>query len=417
MAPDDLRREGRARALGLLARCSTGHGFAASAAERNGQRRILARDGVLAGLAVLAWGEGELIRSFRRTLLTLALHQGPHGEIPESIDPATGRVSYGGAVGRVDPALWFLIGVVQYWRATKDRAFLELLAPVIDRVGWLLGAWELNNRGLLYVPPCGDWAHDCVRSGYVLSDQVLYLRAQRELISARRALTGCEDPERVQRAAVLRRLIRGSYWLGTAAPEDGEPYHEALQRKASRAAVHCAGRYWLACFSPQGAGYRFDALANVLVSLTGVADPAQTQRVDRYIADQALAPGQALLPAFHPVVPPRDEDWTHLQTTFAHVFRNQPFEYHNWGLWPMLTGLYAADLALRGERDRALRLTRAVHAANRLGDGGEAWCFPQYVDGCRGTPGGPALMAWSAGAALLAEAALDGRPVLLDGDG
>lgn len=127
MAAGDLLREGRARALGLLARCSDAHGFAASAADRGGQRRIQARDGILAGLAALAWDEGELTRAFRRTLLTLAPHQGPDGEIPESIDPTTARVSYGrgGArrPGRVVPDRKARSPVArQYWRPPAARA-------------------------------------------------------------------------------------------------------------------------------------------------------------------------------------------------------------------------------------------------------------------------------------------------------
>jgi hypothetical protein len=34
------------------------------------------------------------------------------------------------------------------------------MMPVIEKVAFLLGAWEFNNRGLLYVPATGDWADE-----------------------------------------------------------------------------------------------------------------------------------------------------------------------------------------------------------------------------------------------------------------
>jgi hypothetical protein len=36
-----------------------------------------------------------MIAAFRKTLETLADHQGPHGEIPSNVDPRSGRVGYG----------------------------------------------------------------------------------------------------------------------------------------------------------------------------------------------------------------------------------------------------------------------------------------------------------------------------------
>lgn len=60
-----------------------------------------------------------------------------------------------------------------------------------------------------------------------------------------------------------------------------------------------------------------------------------------------------LLPAFHPVNEPVHEDWDNLQVMFSYTFKNKPCEFHNGGMWPMLTGFYAVDLARRGNAEAA----------------------------------------------------------------
>lgn len=121
--------EGYARALDLLRSLATPDGFVAAPIERANYRRIWSRDGVIIGLAVLQAEDDGLIAAFRRTLLTLARHQGPQGEIPSNVDTAGGRVSYGGTTGRVDADLWFVVGCAEYWQATGDDSFLNEVLP------------------------------------------------------------------------------------------------------------------------------------------------------------------------------------------------------------------------------------------------------------------------------------------------
>ncbi|NIR31876.1 MAG: glycogen debranching protein [Gammaproteobacteria bacterium] len=402
-------QEGDERARALLRECASRDGFLASPTSRDNYRRIWARDGCIMGLAALQSAEPELVFAFRRTLETLADHQGPHGETPSNVDTVSGRVSYGGTTGRIDADLWFIIGCGQYWRRTQDETFLERMAGVLERVQFLLGAWELNARGLIYVPQAGDWADEYLHSGYVLYDQLLYLQAQREIHAIRGRLHGVQDDQLRERISRLRDMIRANYWFYDG---DGIPhhvYHEVLYRNGWRAAGHCADRHWLPFFSPHGYGYRFDALANVLASLLGVADDHQRERVDALIGDE-LANRAGLLPAFHPVITPVDEDWEDLQMTFSYTFKNRPYEFHNGGLWPMITGFYVADLAARGHHELAGRYLDNIHAGNALEMDGEPWSFPEFVQGKTFEAGGTRHQGWSAAAAVMGRQALEGRP-------
>lgn len=402
-------------AIALLRACATPNGFVASPSKSRNYRRIWSRDGAIIALAALVSGDSELTDTARRTFLTLAAHQGPHGEIPSNVDPNAGRISYGGTTGRVDADLWFIIGCGEYWRATGDDAFLEGLLPVLEQVRFLLGAWEFNNRGLLYVPLTGDWADEYLHNGYVLYDQVLYLQALRTLAQIHSTVHGSRDHALEEKASRLRHLIRANYWFDS----DGVPadaYHEVLYQKGRQAASHCADRHWLPSFSPSGYGYRFDAFANVLVSLFGVADDEQRSKVDAFIVEKAINPELPLLPAFHPVIEPVDADWEHLQMMFSYTFKNRPYEFQNGGLWPMLTGFYVADLALRQQEDQANDHLRALHSANALVMDGEAWSFPEYVHGRTLQPGGTRLQGWSAAAAIIGECALAGHRPFRIGD-
>jgi hypothetical protein len=407
----DLLEEGVARAVRLLEECRSEFGFLASPTDLANYRRIWARDGCIMTLAALLVGRLELEDAARRTLLTLVKHQGPHGEIPSNVDPYSGRVSYGGTTGRVDADLWFLITCGEYVRASADAEFLDQVMDAVERVAFLLGAWEFNNRGLLFVPPTGDWADEYIQSGYVLYDQLLYLQAKRSLALLRKKHSGVPDHKLEAEIGRLRAVIRANYWLCEEPVNHDAIYHRVLNEKG-RAAAACrrdGAMYWMPFFSPTGYGYRFDALANVLASLFGVANEEQARKVDDYITRRVADPQCNLLPAFAPVITPEKDGWKKLQVSFSHTFKNAPYEYHNGGLWPMVTGWHAASLAARSEQDAARRFLAGVHAANRSPMDGSAWSFPEFLHGQDHTPGGTPRMGWSAASAIIAHAYLDGK--------
>jgi len=401
--------EGHERALDVLRSCVSEHGFLASPAQRANYRRVWGRDGCIMSLAALLSGVDELVDAARQTLRTLVAYQGPHGEIPSNVDPVADRVSYGGTTGRVDAGLWFAIACVELWRRIGDDGFLEEMLEPLERYRELLGAWEYNARGLLFVPPTGDWADEYVQSGYVLYDQLLYLQVQRGLGAVHGALHGGADHALDERIARLTHLLQANYWFDEEEAEaPADVYHEVLFHKGREAAEHCRGTYWLPFFSPHGYGTRFDGMANVLVSLLGVAGEERARAVDA-VVDELVDEEVLLLPAFDPVITPRDEFWDELQMSFSYTFKNQPYEYHNGGLWPLITGLYAASLARRDLPERARRFRDAVHRANRRERDGEPWSFSEYLHGRSHEPGGTAPMGWSAAAAVIADAYVEGE--------
>ncbi|MBM9603834.1 amylo-alpha-1,6-glucosidase [Desulfopila inferna] len=411
----DIYQNGYAKALELLHKCASKDGFLASPTEKTNYRRIWGRDGAILGITALMTDEADLIDAGRQTLQTLAAYQGPHGEIPSNVDTASDRISYGGMAGRVDANLWFIIGCGEYWRATGDDDFLDEMIPAIEKVRFLLGAWEFNNRGLLYIPETGDWADEYIHNGYVLFDQLLYLQALRTLCAIHRARQNTEDHALREKVSRLKHLIRANYWfVDDIIPDD--VYHEILYKKGRKAATKCAASYWVPFFSPHGYGYRFDSLANVLVSLLDVADDERRDNVEKYIRNTVMTDGEQLLPAFAPVIKPMDDDWKDLHMTFTYTFKNEPYEYHNGGLWPMISGFYVADMARRGKKDIAERHLQKIHEANSLVMDGEPWGFPEYIHGSKHSAAGTRHQGWSAAGAVIGTCALQGKSFFRIGD-
>jgi hypothetical protein len=407
--------DGYDQAVALLRACTTADGFVASPTENHNYRRIWGRDGAIISLAALLSGDHELADTARRTFETLAEYQGPHGEIPSNVDTVSKRISYGGTTGRVDADLWFIIGCGEYWRITGNDTFLDNLLPAIEKVRFLLGAWEFNNRGLLYIPLTGDWADEYLHNGYVLYDQLLYLQAQRNLARIHAAMHGSSDHALDEKISRLHHLIRDNYWFeDDTVPNDA--YHEVLYQKGLNAAAHCAGRHWMASFSPSGYSYRFDAFANVLASLLDVANDKQCRKTDAFIDEEVINHDLLLLPAFYPIIKPVHEDWQDLQVMFSYTFKNKPYEFHNGGLWPMVTGFYVADLARRQRTTEARKFLQAIHRANAMTMEGEDWGFPEFVHGQKLTPGGTRHQGWSAAAAIIGHQALDGKHLFRSDD-
>lgn len=409
--------EGYQAAIELLHRCKTEYGFVATPEKKANYSRIWSRDSSITGLAALLSGDDELIEGLRLSLTTLAKHQGPHGEIPSNVDPKAQRISYGGTAGRVDADLWFVIACAEYWRQTGDDAFLESMLEPLEKMRFLLGAWEYNNRGLLYVPPTGDWADEYMQSGYVLYDQLLYLQALKAFCAIHCFQHESDDHILDEKVARLEHLIRANYWFNEAEDPPKDVYHKILFENARKAAPHCHGTFWMPFFSPFGYGYRFDSLANSLAMLFQVADQSQSEAVDEYIAEHIVPKKIKLLPAFSPVITPKDEDWDDLQTTFSHTFKNEPYEYHNGGLWPVVTGFYAASLARRKKTEAAKAYCRGIHEANRKSDENAGdMGFPEFLQGKHFTPGGTHRMAWSAAAAVLAEQYIAGKQLFVENE-
>ncbi|GAC1384113.1 MAG: hypothetical protein NVS4B7_21170 [Ktedonobacteraceae bacterium] len=393
--------EAYTRSLNMLRRCLSPAGFMASPSDIDNYARIWARDGVITGLAALASGEADLIAGMEQTLITLREHQGPHGELPSNVTVDGAQVSYGRLVGRVDALLWYVIGVCAYLRYGNDDQKKILYRTSIERALFLAGCWEYNNRGLLYTPLAGNWADEYVQQGYVLSDQLLYLLA---LQSAGLVFGGQLWQAK---AEYLQQMLAVNYWPRAALYNNALIYHpHAYHYQIAKGET----TYWLPAFSPSGYTPYFDGLAHALALLTSLGDDNQRRQAEQYVQSLEAHIGSALLPAFWPVIQPGDASWALLESNHLYEqMKNQPYIYHNGGLWPVVTGLYAVGLVHQGQQERAKHLLDDINAANAQGSDGEQWTFAEYHHGQTQVPMGTRYLAWSAAAGVMAYQAVESK--------
>lgn len=387
------------RSLEMLRLCLSPAGFLASPDDNQNYARVWARDGMITGLAALASGEADLVAGMHRTLLTLAQHQGPHGEIPSNVSLDGKQVSFGKLVGRVDALFWYVIGACAYGRLTNDSRFKKAARPVVERALFLAGCWEFNNRGFLYTPLSGNWADEYIQQGYVLSDQLLYQ------LALHGAGTLFAKEEWLAKAAFLKQLLAFNYWPKPALQHDPLIYHphayQALVEQLKKPL------HWLPAFSPASYQLYFDGLAHALALLGDLGDGEQRQRTESYVQALEGKVGNPLLPAFWPVIQLGTPEWHMLELNHLYgQIKNQPYMYHNGGLWPVLSGLYAVGLARHGLQHRAQHLLQAINEANALGSAGTQWEFAEYHHTLTYQPLGTKYMAWSAAAGVLAHQAL-----------
>jgi Alkaline and neutral invertase len=387
------------QSLDLLGKCLSPSGFVASPTNVDNYARIWARDGMISGLAALASGDPTLITGMQQTLTTLAQYQGPHGEIPSNVTVDGSQVSYGRLAGRVDASLWYIIGVCSYIQYSGHASYKEYARPSVERALFLAGCWEYNNRGLIYTPISGNWADEYIQQGYVLSDQLLYE------IALRGAGNVFNDREWQAKAALLQQMLAVNYWPRASLCNDPLVYHPHAY--SYEALTKAEVDHWLPAFSPSGYATYFDGLAHALALLTDLGDDEQCHLAETYVQSLEQVIGSALLPAFWPVILPGDPGWATLE--FNHLYgqmKNQPYTYHNGGLWPVLTGLYTLGLVRHDQNERAHDLLAAINTANAQGHDGGQWGFCEYLHGLTHAPMGTKYLCWSAAAGVLAHQAV-----------
>lgn len=377
------------RSTELLRHLAHEFGFFASLEDTANYKRVWSRDGMIAGLAALTTHDDTLIATHRATCNTLRDHQDKTGRIPSNVSSIDANVSYGGAVGRIDATIWYIIGVCQYTLRTNDKNFFTEHRVAVERALFYLECLELNGRGLLYIPQGGDWADEYVNQGYVLFDEILYYRAIRD--SARLL----ERDDLHKKADHLRRLISINYFPSKEHLDDPDVYNKKLY---ARIVDTYRPPLPLAYFTTNYAIDQIDTFASALLLLSDIIDDEHKQAIGHTILSQCMDQNFSILPAFYPVITEKDHNWEHLINNFAYEFRNEPYEYHNGGLWPLVHGFFLAGLK---DGDGRMRLDSFAEVLAR-----DFYIFPEYFNGKTHEAKGAKELGFSAASYILAHNAI-----------
>ncbi|RMD67439.1 glycogen debranching protein [Candidatus Pacearchaeota archaeon] len=391
------------KAVEVLEKASNRYGFKASAVDGDRYENIWARDSMICSLAALMTSRKSLIKKVKLSLSTLLKFQHRHGNIPSNVNPTTKKASYGGTAGRVDANLWFVIGFAQYIKRTNDLPFLHKHFNKLRKTMSLVHLYEFNDKGFIYVPKGGDWADEYIQEGYVLYDEILYMRAWQEMAWLSRKMKKHikKYNERAERA---KQMILVNFWPERKHIDSEFVYHPTIFKKVFKQ-KRMKETFFLPYFNPSGYGCRFDGFGNSLALHLLEMPKQKEKKILNYILEQFSRRTKYLLPAFYPPIFPHENDWEELKANYSIKFRNKPHEYHNGGLWQMITGFFAAWLARHSPETAALYL-HGINRANSLGKNGEKWQFYEFIHGKKLTPGGKPLQAWSAAATIMAHEAV-----------
>jgi hypothetical protein len=371
------------KAIGLLEKVASSHGFLASAQNISNYKRVWARDGVICGLAALASANESLIETFCHTLETLANNQHSNGTIPSNVmitDDKT-EVSYGGLAGRVDAVTWFIIGICQYAYYKEEAAFVVQYKNHIEKCMQLLEAWEFNNKHLLYVPLSGNWADEYITDGYVLYDQLLRVWALKSYnYFAKSDLITAKIEKIIAQIEI-------NYTPNSA----GEVYHERAYKEAN------INNFMPCSFSPAGYKTQFDAFANSLALVLNIGSGDFQNTILNYALKLKKEMPLQLLPAFWPPITQTDIDWNLLKNNCKYEFRNYPYEFHNGGSWAMVNGFYGLALLTKSKKEDALHVLQAINKMNAIED----YSFYENFNSQTKRPNGVPFCAWSAAATVM----------------
>ncbi len=396
MTPEIItRQEARQKSISLLHELITDVGFLAAKEDVENYERIWSRDGVVAGIASLLVGDEELIATFKKTLDLLRTEQDETGRIPSNVTPRKGHVSYGTTVGRVDATIWYVIGIMAFAKLTNDTPFFEERKQSVDRALFYLRCLELNGRGLLYIPQGGDWADEYINHGYILFDEVLYYFA----LSAYAQHTN--DQKTIAQKNRLSELIAINYF--PAEKHLGSPlvYHKALYEYAIKQRTTPLPASY---FTNHSIRFNTDTFAISLLLSCDIVEQQQRDTIREYVRANIKHNSFPILPAFHPVITPKDIEWAHLNLNFLYEFRNKPNQYHNGGLWPLVHGFFISSFS---KEDGLVALDEFAKVLAR-----DEYIFPEYYHGTTFEAMGTTPLGFSAASYLIAyESIVNGKNI------
>jgi hypothetical protein len=383
----DITDEVYRGAIDSIRRCCTPRGLQASG-DRVGHHQVWARDSMIAALGARLVEDDEIQRCLRASVALLQQHQAIPGAIPNNVDCATLRPNFR---AYADGGLWWTIGSSIL---TPDP---EAIRAVLD---WY-GCQDVDQSGLLSIQESSDWQDlFCTRGKglYVNCLYVLALRCAAKIFrhSNPEQSRGCLARAEKTAAAVNRwfwyagggdLLNHVSHTFSTEKP--GSQDSLGRKRWIPEKRMLLTESYYLPYLGFRAVGEWFDSLGNLLAILAGVADGRRAGIILDFITRHGV--DKWPMCSLTPVVRPGDPDWRDYYGTL-----NEPYRYHNGGVWPFIGGFYVAALVAAGSRREASITLQKLAELNKLGG------FNEWHHGESGEPMGVKDQAWSAGMYLFA---------------
>jgi len=395
----DKARIGYEAALEVLRVNTVRCGFSAAPERHANYYSVWARDHSITSIATVQCGDQDLVETAANGVHDLLVNQNENGQVPSYIEAESGDVTYSGYGGitTIDSNMWVVIAAAALHKfANRDEFAEPEMVKKYHFMFHLFDGLDPNADGLIEMPVAGDWADIMDRSYHVLYDEVLFyeaLGALEYLLQKCEACNGDEDDNDEMR--YLRRRIREKkVWLNERINSTLWFTRESIPRITEHYLMIETDidvqdyPYYQTHVVP----FKHYALAII----TEIASPEQTKAIVDYVFENRVNdpfPIRCLSPAIRP----EDMDWEEI-----YGVKEKPNEYHNGGIWPMISGFWIHALAKNGFMEKARsEYERFVDAM-----AADEWRFSEWYHGETGEPGGRTRQAWSAAGYMIATHAL-----------
>src|SRR3989344_333071 len=369
----DIVKEAYEKAIAVLQRCATPHGFHAAFP---GYDAVWARDSMITSLGGSLLGE-KFKATFRESLDTLASHQSEKGQIPNAVDIFSKRekhVDY----KSIDSTLWFIIGEFVYEKRYGKELFKRHKKNIEKAFVWL-SYQDVGEDGMLEQLPTTDWQDAFPhRYGHTINTQALYYLVLRMMSKSKEA----EKLKKKVNEDKEDGLWNGNFYLPWRWKNHNK-YHER--------------------------GEWFDSLGNLLAIVFGLADKERGDKILDFIKKERIDKPFPVK-AIYPPIRKGSKDW---QDYFEDCEAREEYHYLNGGVWTFIGGFYVLALLKQGRVKEASEQLARLAEANIGGDRN----FNEWLDGKSGFRGGlgkdEGNQAWNAGVYILAYESVMKKRVLI----
>ncbi len=351
-------------ALKLLRQLTTSQGIQASTIASDNYKRIWARDSMICGIAGSLVDDSTIIEGLKTSLLTLAKHQNNQGVIPSNVleKNTNTELSYGSLVGRVDTNTWFIVGACLYYLNTKDISTWKYLEPIIQKARVYLKTIEFNDKGWIYTPISGNWADEYPIHGYTLYDNSLRIWGESLWLKI--------NNENANELNEVKGKTTINFW-----PLKDYNGNEIYQKSSYEKACSKSISHFCSFILPGIYDTRFDAAGNALALLNFKLSDGQKTSLSKFIKTLNGDITKTLIPAFWPPIQKGDNDWHYIEGNYSYDFKNEPFHFHNGGIWPIWMGLFCLGLANNDLNEEVEQIVTDFEKVTQ----NENWSFQEYI--------------------------------------
>ena len=374
----DITEEAYDKAIWILKKCSTPHGFFAA---YPGYDMVFARDSMIMSLGALLTKDNKLKETTKRSIITLVENQSKTGQIPNAVDKYSKR-KYHVDYMSIDSSLWFVIGIYNYESKYKDQSLIKAYKKNIDRIFYWLKCLDTGEDGMPEQLPTTDWQDAFPhRYGHTINTQALYYKI-------------LKLAKRNEEAEKLKRVVNND--KGSGLWDEDKGFYLPWRWK-NHGNYHEKGEW-------------FDSLGNLLAIIFGLADKKKSWKILNYIRKHKVDEPYPIKAIF-PSIIKKSKDW---HNYFSDCEAGKPWHYLNGGIWTFIGGFYILALVKMKKFDEAEKQLKKLAEANMQGNGN----FAEWLNGLTGKIGKSgssfkSYQGWNAAMYIVAYESLKNKGVLI----